>query len=58
MSKPEMSVEEKVLGWFEKFDAVWMHNGDLRKPHAELTSGKCSNGFFDCMYASSLSSYI
>jgi len=49
MSKPEMSVEEKVLDWFEKFDAVWMYDGDFRKPHAELTSGKCSNGFFDCM---------
>jgi len=26
-----------------------MHDGDPKNPHAELTSGKCSNGFFDCM---------
>lgn len=39
----------KILGWFEACDAVWLHDGNPEKPHAELTSGKCSNGFFDCL---------
>jgi len=39
---------ETILDWFEKCDAVWLHNGDPAKPHAELVSGKCSNGYFDC----------
>jgi orotate phosphoribosyltransferase len=25
--------------------ALWLHNGDTTLPHAELTSGKCSNGY-------------
>lgn len=25
--------------------AYWIHNGDLTKPHVELASGLCSNGF-------------
>jgi len=41
--------EEKILELFNLCDAVWLHDGDPRRPHAELTSGKCSNGFFDCM---------
>lgn len=41
--------EEIFLGWFESCDAIWLHEGDPKKPHAELTSGLCSNGFFDCM---------
>lgn len=41
--------EEIILKWFDKCDAYWIHDGDPKKPHAELTSGKCSNGFFDCM---------
>lgn len=40
---------EEILGWFDVCDAGWMHNNDPNKPHAELTSGKCSNGFFDCL---------
>lgn len=43
-----LSVKE-ILSWFDLCDAGWMHDGDPKKPHAELTSGKCSNGFFDCM---------
>lgn len=39
---------EEVLPWFDLCDAVWLHDGDPKKPHAELTSGLCSNGFFDC----------
>ena len=34
---------------FEKCDALWLHPGDPKAPHAELTSGKCSNGFVDVL---------
>ena len=30
-------------------DALWLHDGDPAKPHAELTSGRCSNGFVDVL---------
>lgn len=40
---------EEILHWFDLLDAGWMHDGDPKRPHAELTSGKCSNGFFDCL---------
>ena len=30
-------------------DAAWYHSGNSKDPHAELTSGYCSNGFFDCL---------
>jgi len=39
----------EILHWFDLCDAAWVHDGDPKKPHAELTSGMCSNGFFDCM---------
>lgn len=35
--------------WFDMLDARWVHDGNPLKPHAELTSGKCSNAFFDCL---------
>jgi orotate phosphoribosyltransferase len=41
--------QEWILHWFDICDAAWIHDGDPKKPHAELTSGLCSNGFFDCM---------
>jgi len=41
--------EEDFLKWFDLCDAAWVHDGNPKKPHAELTSGMCSNGFFDCM---------
>lgn len=40
--------DETILHWFKECDAVWLHDNDLAKPHAELASGKCSNGYFDC----------
>jgi len=43
-----ISVKE-ILSWFDACDAYWMHSGDTSDPHAELTSGMCSNGFFDCL---------
>lgn len=44
----DVSVEE-MLDWFDACDAAWVHSGNPSDPHAELTSGKCSNGFFDCL---------
>lgn len=44
----DVSVEE-ILSWFDACDAYWMHGGNANDPHAELTSGMCSNGFFDCL---------
>ncbi len=40
--------EEEILEVFQEYGAVWLHNGSSEKPHAELTSGKHSNGFFNC----------
>lgn len=34
---------------FKLCDALWLHSGDPKEPHAELTSGKCSNGFVDVL---------
>ena len=31
----------------KKLDALWIHDGNPENPHAELTSGKHSNGFFN-----------
>lgn len=39
----------EILSWFDACDAYWMHSGNPSDPHAELTSGMCSNGFFDCL---------
>ena len=44
----EILSQEEILGWFRDCDAYWMHDGDPKSPHAELTSGKCSNGYFNC----------
>ena len=44
----DISIGE-ILSWFDACDAYWMHSGDASDPHAELTSGMCSNGFFDCL---------
>ena len=41
--------QEDILYFFDLCDAVWLHDGDPERPHAELTSGLCSNGFFDCL---------
>jgi orotate phosphoribosyltransferase len=42
---------EEVLEWFKSEDAYWAYEGDPspEKPHAELSSGLCSDGFFDCL---------
>lgn len=33
----------------EVCDALWLHSGDSLAPHAELTSGLCSDGFADVL---------
>ncbi|XOA42848.1 MAG: hypothetical protein ACKKMO_03595 [Candidatus Nealsonbacteria bacterium] len=40
--------EKDILHWFNLCDAFWFHDGDPKKPHAELTSGMCSNGYANC----------
>ena len=43
-----MSLEEfRHIG--EVCQAIWFHSGDKTAPHAELTSGKCSDGFVDTL---------
>ncbi|OHB18736.1 MAG: hypothetical protein A3D40_01835 [Parcubacteria group bacterium RIFCSPHIGHO2_02_FULL_40_12] len=39
--------EQEILAIYEKEDAVWFfnYNGDPKAPHAELTSGFCSDGY-------------
>ena len=34
---------------FKLCDALWLHSGNPTDPHAELTSGKCSDGFIDTL---------
>jgi orotate phosphoribosyltransferase len=34
---------------FRLCDALWLHSGNAWDPHAELTSGKCSDGFVDVL---------
>ena len=42
---------EEILSWFANEDAFWAYEGNPspKKAHAEITSGLCSNGFFDCL---------
>ncbi len=42
---------EEVTHILKLCDAVWLHSGDPTKPHAELTSGMCSDGFVDVLRA-------
>ena len=39
---------EDTLEWFQLLRGGWIHNGDPKRPHAKLASGKCSTGFFLC----------
>ncbi len=37
-------------GWIREYElreALWMHDGNPKRPHAKLTSGQCSEGFFN-----------
>ena len=33
---------------FEAVGAIWVHDGNPKRPHAMLTSGMCSDGFVNC----------
>ena len=46
-----MKTNEEVRLILERADALWLHSGDASRPHAELTSGKCSDGFVDVLRA-------
>ncbi len=43
--------QEEIIVWFENERAFWQYQGEpsYKRPHAILTSGLCSNGFFDCL---------
>jgi len=47
-AKRRMS-EEEIRHIFKICDALWLHSGDPKDPHAELTSGKCSDGFVNVL---------
>jgi len=37
---------KEAMEWFGALKAGWVHDGDPKKPHAQLASKKCSTGFF------------
>ncbi len=41
--------EQEISHIFRLCDSLWLHSGNPADPHAELTSGKCSNGFVDTL---------
>lgn len=44
------AVTQDVVTYFLRLsDAFWRHDGDMSRPHVQLTSGMCSNGFVDVM---------
>lgn len=42
---------DEVRHLLELCGALWTHSGEPRAPHAELTSGNCSDGFVDVLRA-------
>jgi orotate phosphoribosyltransferase len=40
---------DEILHLFRICDAYWVHGGKTEDPHAKLTTGMCSNGFFDTL---------
>ncbi len=43
--------EKEITHVLKLCDALWLHSGDPKDPHAELTAGDCSNGFVDTLRA-------
>lgn len=43
--------EPEFREMLEAPEAFWIHDGNPTHPHAELTTGKCSNGFVDTLRA-------
>ncbi len=46
---PRTVKPEVVMHFLRQAESLWMHDGDMSRPHAELTSGKCSDGFINVM---------
>lgn len=49
--KPIEERSQKLGDMLAEREAFWMHSGDPNAPHAELTTGKCSDGFIDTLRA-------
>lgn len=47
MDYEKLQTETDFMEAFRKVGALWIHDGNMRRPHALLTSGKHSNGFFN-----------
>ena len=47
MFVPTRRTEEQWISEYRKKDALWIHDGNPLRPHARLTWGKHSNGFFN-----------
>ncbi len=45
----EHDLESWYVDEYRKLDALWIHDGNPLRPHALLTSGNHSNGFFDSL---------
>jgi len=43
--------EPELREMLEAAEAFWIHDGNVAHPHAELTTGKCSDGFVDTLRA-------
>ncbi len=43
--------EPELREMLEAAQAFWIHDGNVAHPHAELTKGKCSDGFVDTLRA-------
>ncbi len=53
MNQQLFAKDHDLKAWFvdeyRKLDALWIHDGNPLRPHALLTSGNHSNGFFDSL---------
>lgn len=50
MLAPRTLNQDEIVAIFQACGAFWMHPGEenMEAPHAQLTSGKCSNGYINC----------
>lgn len=39
---------KEILNWFDLYECGWVHDGNPKSPHAELSGGLCSGGYFNC----------
>jgi len=48
--RPLALSSEEAFGWFAAYESGWWYDGDPdpKKAHAKLTSGKCSDGYYNC----------